>query len=100
MRKTQSEGTPGTLIIENPFTGKFVNILPLLQYAFCHQSGFNSGEKSVLKVLDDAIRLISCHSDVDDFDGDNQMLVFNLYEMRDAMEASSELTKTGGKHAK
>ena len=98
MQKRQNEGTPNTLFIENPFTEKSVNILPLLQFSFNELSGFNSGESSVLQVIDEAIRAISTKVDYDVFSEKYQLLLYKLYGLRDALKDSIEIPKTGGQN--
>ena len=60
MRNNKQENAEKHLFIDNPFTGKQVNILPILQLCQTrHFNGFNNNDESVFQRLDDAIRLIA-----------------------------------------
>lgn len=93
MLTKQNESTPKILIVENPFSNKDVNILPLLQFSFNQLTGFNSGESSVFQIIDDTIRAITCHIDYDVSSEKYQHIVYQLYGLRDALGASVEIPK-------
>jgi hypothetical protein len=72
------------LIIENPFTGKQTDILPLLKISNECFSGFSSGDEPVSKHLDDAIRILTTSKTENALAEKIRFIADGLYSLRDA----------------
>jgi hypothetical protein len=83
------------LFITNPFSGKMINILPILKlgqtYPFIK---LNKGSESVYGMLDDAIRLICTSNVEDDLIEQFRFTIEALYELRNAFKNAVELKKS------
>jgi len=92
MRNYDREDAPKHLFIENPITGKSVNILPILKLSETSPfDGIRKGKESVYQALDDAIRLIATSKTDENLVFDYKMVLFCLYKLRDAFGNMVEL---------
>jgi len=98
MRTDLNENAPKHLIIENPITGKEINILPILQMGSENFSGFNSGNDSVYQNLDDAIKLLSTSEIESGLISDIRYIVYKLYQLRDAFGSITEFSTSKHLH--
>jgi hypothetical protein len=93
--QNNSENALEHLFIENPFSGKMINILPILKlgqtYPFIK---LNKGSESVSGMLDDSIRLICTSALEDDLIEQFRFTIDALYELRDAFKNAIELKKS------
>jgi hypothetical protein len=92
MQNTNKESAPKHLLVENPYTGKQINILPLLKLTgHANFSGFKKGDYSVYSQIDLALRLLSTTTIEEELIDQVREACESLYEIRDAFGNSVEL---------
>jgi hypothetical protein len=94
MQNNINENATKHLFIQNPYTGKQINILPLLKLTkHANFTGFNKGDYSVYSKIDLALRLLSTTTIEEEFIDQIREACDSLYEIRDAFSNSVELEK-------